>query len=241
MSKLKSLNRAEPSASQLPPKIPRPVTEVERRRQAVKAIKILEKRWPDAKCELYYRTHYQLLVSVVLSAQTTDKMVNACMQPVYDAGFEPATVIALGIPGLLEKIKRVGLAPTKAKNVYNLTKILLEEHGGKVPKTRDKLEALPGVGRKTANVILGELFGQPTLAVDTHVFRVTKRLGLHDENDPVKAEHVLTKIVPPSSLPKAHHLFIFHGRYLCKAQRPDCLNCPAAKICPSFMTTGKEI
>ena len=135
----------------------------------------------------------------------------------------------MGREELLQHIRTIGLAPTKAKNIYKLTGILLDENAGEVPRTRSDLEALPGVGRKTANVILGELFGEPTLAVDTHVLRVSRRLGLHKEKLPEKAEAQLMKVVDPKFLPKAHHWFILHGRYTCKAQKPLCEDCVVAK------------
>ncbi len=197
----------------------------------------LEANNPDPHCELYYETPFQLLVSVVLSAQTTDKMVNRCMVPVYQSKnppFTPDTVVSLGEKGLLELIRPIGLAPTKAKNVTNLSRILINQFGGCVPDNRSDLESLPGVGRKTASVILGELFHEPTLAVDTHVFRVTNRLGLQNEKTPEKAESELLKIIDPKFLPKAHHWFILLGRYTCKAQKPDCARCPLNELCPAW-------
>lgn len=207
--------------------------------QAEEVIKRLRRLNPHPRCELYYKTPFHLLVSVVLSAQTTDKMVNLCMQPLYDRGdFDCAHVLALGADGLLKQIKRIGLAPTKSKRVVALAKILTEQHGGEVPDNRDDLEHLPGVGRKTANVILGELFGQPTIAVDTHVFRVTHRLGLHHETTPEKCEQVLLDLIDPKYLPAAHHWFILHGRYTCKAIRPECGNCVLQDICPSYVSVS---
>lgn len=195
---------------------------------------------PDPRCELTYHTPYQLLVSVVLSAQTTDKSVNKVMEPLYTKDFTPKKIVALGAEGLLAKIRSIGLAPTKSKNVVRLSQILIEKHGGKVPSTREELEELPGVGRKTANVILGEIFGEPTLAVDTHVYRVSRRLGLQDESSPEKAELELLKVVDPSLLPAGHHHFILHGRYTCKAMSPDCENCVLADICPSYKVLAKS-
>ncbi len=189
---------------------------------------------PDPRCELFYKTPYHLLVSVVLSAQTTDKSVNKVMEPLYRAGFKPEDVLRLGADGLLAKIRSIGLAPTKSKNVYRLSDILLQKYGGNIPSTRAELEDLPGVGRKTANVILGEIFREPTLAVDTHVYRVSRRLGLQDEKTPEKAELELLKVVDPSLLPDGHHHFILHGRYTCKAMSPLCEQCVLADICPSF-------
>lgn len=200
------------------------------------ALERLRKLNPAPKTELYFKTHYQLLVSVVLSAQTTDKMVNRCMQPLYDAkeGFTPELALKWGEVKLLSFIKSIGLAPTKAKNVIRLSRLIIEQHGGKVPLLREALEELPGVGRKTANVVLAELAGEPTLAVDTHVFRVTKRLGLHREMQAEAAEKVLMTVVDRKYLPMAHHWFILHGRYTCKAQNPACSVCALSDICPSL-------
>lgn len=194
----------------------------------------LNKVNPDPRCELVYHTPYQLLVSVVLSAQTTDKSVNKVMAPLYTKTFTPENVIALGADGFLEKIRSIGLAPTKSKNVVRLSQILLEKYQGEVPGTRAELEDLPGVGRKTANVILGEIFREPTLAVDTHVYRVSRRLGLQDESTPEKAELELLKVVDPSLLPAGHHHFILHGRYTCKALAPACDVCVLTDLCPSY-------
>jgi endonuclease-3 len=188
----------------------------------------------DPKCELYYETPYQLLVSVVLSAQTTDKIVNRCMEPLYKSGFVPATVLAWGPEKFLEKIRIIGLAPTKSRNVLALTKIITERFDGNIPRSREDLESLPGVGRKTANVILGEIYREPMLAVDTHVFRVGKRLGLHGESTAEKAEAVLLKAFDKQHLPAAHHWLILHGRYTCKAKKPLCSECLLADICPSL-------
>jgi len=187
---------------------------------------------PNPRCELYFHTPYQLLVSVVLSAQATDKSVNAAMTELYDKGLTPADVLRMGEVGFLEKIRKIGLAPTKAKNVLKLTAIIHNRYGDVIPSTREGLEALPGVGRKTANVILGEIFREPTLAVDTHVFRVTKRLGLHRETSPEKSEPVLMKLIDKSWLPMAHHWFILHGRYKCVARAPKCGECDVADLCP---------
>jgi len=196
-------------------------------------------RWnkqnPDPRCELTYNTPYQLLVSVVLSAQTTDKMVNKAMDPVYKKDFTPNIAVELGEKGIYQLIKSIGLANTKAKNVYRLSQIILEKFSGKIPRSRADLESLPGVGRKTANVILGEIYREPTLAVDTHVFRVGKVLGLHQEKEATKAEKKLLELIDPKLLPKAHHWFILHGRYTCKARKPDCENCILSDICPKLI------
>ena len=198
-----------------------------------KAVRRWRKVMPDPRCELYYETPFQLLVSVVLSAQTTDKIVNRCMEPLYRQGFTPEQVVAWGREQLLSRIRSIGLAPTKSKNVVALSHQLLNKFEGEVPSSRVDLEALPGVGRKTANVILGELFGQPTLAVDTHVFRVGRRLGLHDAPSPIKAEKQLMGAFPKRYLPKAHHWLILHGRYTCKALKPLCAACVLSDLCDS--------
>lgn len=199
----------------------------------LEALRRFEDKDPSPHCELYYETHYQLLVSVVLSAQTTDKSVNRCMEPLHKAGFNPQTVVEWGELEFYQHIKTIGLAKSKAKYVYNLSKILLDKYEGKVPNTREALEALPGVGRKTASVVLGELFKQPTLAIDTHVYRVAMRLGLHKEKTPNAAEKVLLKQIPKKYLPRAHHWMVLHGRYVCKALKPMCGECILNDICPS--------
>lgn len=196
----------------------------------------LKQAIPNARCELIYYSPFQLLVSVVLSAKNTDKQVNKVMQPLYEAGFTPETVLNWGEAGLLERIRTIGLAPTKAKNVYKLSRILHEDYGDQVPTRHEELVALPGVGRKTANVILAEVFQQPTLAVDTHVYRVTRRLGLQDSSSPEKAERELLELIDPTYLPGAHHLFLLHGRYTCKAIKPDCSSCTLKDLCPSLET-----
>ena len=188
---------------------------------------------PTPHCELYYETPFQLLLSVVLSAQATDKSVNAAMTDLYKNGLTPDDVLALGEKGFLEKIRRIGLAPTKAKNSVKLSQIIKQKFSGKIPTTREDLESLPGVGRKTANVILGEIFKEPTLAVDTHVFRVTRRLGLHKCTSPEKAEEKLLSVIDPTWLPMAHHWFILHGRYTCTARSPQCGTCSVNDLCNS--------
>jgi endonuclease-3 len=193
----------------------------------------LKKLNPSPHCELYYETPYQLLLSVVLSAQATDKSVNAAVTDLYKDGLTVDHVIALGEKGFLEKIRRIGLAPTKAKNSVKLSKIIREKFNGEIPNTREGLEALPGVGRKTASVILGEIFKEPTLAVDTHVFRVTGRLGLHKSPTPEKAEQKLLSVINPKWLPMAHHWFILHGRYTCIARGPKCDLCKLNDLCTS--------
>ena len=209
-----------------------------------KIAKLCCERWeqenPNPQCELYYETPYQLLVSVVLSAQATDKIVNRTMKPSYQKGWGPQNVLKMGEEGFRKLIQSIGLTNTKARNVLRLTKKICEDYQGRVPNTREDLESLPGVGRKTANVILGELFRQPTLAVDTHVFRVSYRLGLQNEKTPEKAEHEILNYVDKALLPRAHHWFILHGRYTCKAKKPSCTLCILSDICPSYMGKPKK-
>ena len=188
---------------------------------------------PDPRCELYYRTPFQLLLSVALSAQTTDKAVNAAMTASYDAGLTPESVVAMGEKSFLHLIRRIGLAPTKAKRAVALARILIAQHGSQVPQDRASLEALPGVGRKTASVVLGEIFREPTLAVDTHVFRVTERLGLHHTKTADACSDVLSAVIGPQYLPTAHHWLVLHGRYVCKARAPLCGSCVLNDLCPS--------
>jgi len=186
---------------------------------------------PNPRTELVYRTPYELLVAVVLSAQATDKSVNLATARLFEAASTPDRMVALGVAGLEDYIRSIGLYRTKAKNVIALSKILLEEHGGEVPAEREALERLPGVGRKTANVVLNTAFGQPTVAVDTHIFRVANRTGLAPGKDPLAVEHKLLKLTPPEFLRDAHHWLILHGRYVCVARKPKCALCPIRDLC----------
>ena len=196
----------------------------------------LDAAYPDAQCALYYETPYQLLMSVVLSAQANDRIVNRCMRPHYELGLDLTTVLQWGYARLLRNIKQIGLAPTKAKNIMALSKILLDQHDGQIPNDRQALEALPGVGRKTANVILGELFQQQVLAVDTHVFRTTARSACTRRAQPALTgtvcEQQLLTVIDRHHLPHAHHLFIAHGRNTCHARRPACGDCTLNDLCP---------
>ena len=201
------------------------------RTQVATILTRLHKAHPDAQCALYYETPYQLLLSVVLSAQANDRIVNRCMRPHYERGLNLNTVLKWGYNRLLRNIKQIGLAPTKAKNIIALSKILQNTHDGQVPDNRQALEALPGVGRKTANVILGELFHQQVLAVDTHVFRTTARLGLHNAKTATPCEQQLLTVIDRHHLPHAHHLFIAHGRNTCHARRPACDTCVVNDLC----------
>jgi len=186
---------------------------------------------PHPVTELEYATPYQLLVAVVLSAQATDKGVNRATRQLFRAYPTPQSVATLGAEGIAEYISTIGLYPTKAKNVAALTAILLEKHGGEVPHDRAALEALPGVGRKTANVVLNIVFGEPTIAVDTHIFRVSNRTDLAPGKTVDAVEQKLLKAVPKEFRLHAHHWLILHGRYTCKARTPDCPRCSVSDLC----------
>lgn len=211
--------------------------------QRVEAIyAALQKANPAPTTELEYSTPFQLLIAVVLSAQATDKGVNKATRLFFDKIQTPQQLLAWGETNLLQAIKSIGLYKTKGKNVLALSHQLIEKHNGEVPKTRQELEALPGVGRKTANVILNTLYDEPTLAVDTHVFRVAHRLGFSKGTTPAKVEADLLRITPLSYLNLAHHWLILHGRYICVARTPKCRECPVSNFCPSyeiFMQNGK--
>ena len=186
---------------------------------------------PDPKSELEHATPYELLVAVVLSAQATDKSVNLATRKLFPVANTPTKIAALGVEGLEGYIRTIGLYRGKARNVIALSKILLDEHGGKVPRTREALEALPGVGRKTANVVLNVAFEESTIAVDTHVFRVANRTGLAPGKDPLAVETKLLKVTPKKYLRNAHHYLILHGRYTCVAKKPLCGKCPVYEQC----------
>jgi endonuclease-3 len=186
---------------------------------------------PEPKTELHYATPFQLLVAVVLSAQATDKGVNRATGPLFHDHPTPEALAALGEESIAAYIQTIGLYKTKAKNVAALSRIILEQHSGKVPHSREALEALPGVGRKTANVVLNIVFGEPTIAVDTHIFRVGNRTGLAPGKTPEAVEQKLLKAVPATYRQHAHHWLILHGRYTCKARTPDCPRCPIADLC----------
>jgi endonuclease-3 len=186
---------------------------------------------PHPTTELEYRTPFELLVAVVLSAQATDKSVNLATRRLYAVANTPAAIAALGEDGLIPYIQTIGLFRTKAKNVARLAQMLLEKHGGEVPRDRNSLEALPGVGRKTANVVLNTAFGEPTIAVDTHIFRVANRTGIAPGKDVDEVEQKLLKFVPTEFRQDAHHWLILHGRYVCKARTPECWRCTIAEWC----------
>jgi len=186
---------------------------------------------PHPKTELAYRTPFELLVAVVLSAQATDKSVNLATAKLFPVANTPDRIFRMGEEKLTGYIQTIGLFRTKAKNVIGLSRIILEEYGGEVPRTREQLERLPGVGRKTANVVLNTAFGQPTMAVDTHIFRVANRTGLGPGKDPLEVEQKLLKFTPPEFLKDAHHWLILHGRYVCVARKPKCPECLIRDLC----------
>ena len=186
---------------------------------------------PDPRGELAFINPYTLLVAVVLSAQATDASVNKATEPLFKLVDNPAAMVKLGETKLKEYIRTIGLFNTKAKNVIRLSQMLIDQHGGEVPVDRDILETLPGVGRKTANVVLNVAFAHPTLAVDTHIFRVCNRTGLAPGKTPRAVEDGLEKVVPPERKLHAHHWLILHGRYVCKARKPDCPACLINDIC----------
>ncbi len=186
---------------------------------------------PDPRSELEFATPYELLVAVILSAQATDRSVNLATRTLFPVARTPAAMVALGEEALAGHIRTIGLFRGKAKNVVAMSRLLLEQHGGDVPRTRAELERLPGVGRKTANVVLNVAFGEPTIAVDTHVFRVANRTCLAPGKDPLAVELKLLKVTPPEFLLHAHHHLILHGRYTCLARKPRCASCPVYDPC----------
>jgi endonuclease-3 len=194
---------------------------------------------PNPTTELEYGTPFELLVAVVLSAQATDKSVNLATRKLFPAA--PEKILKLGVSGLEDYIKSIGLYRTKAKNVVALSEILLKKHGGEVPAEREALEQLPGVGRKTANVVLNTAFGQHTVAVDTHIFRIANRTGLAPGKDVVTVENKLLKFTPPEYLKNAHHWLILHGRYVCLARKPGCPQCLIRDLCEYRQKTKADV
>jgi len=186
---------------------------------------------PHPTTELEYKTPFELLVAVLLSAQATDVSVNAATRHLFPVANTPQKILALGEEKLREYIQRIGLYKTKAKHLMQTCRLLVEKHGGAVPHTREELEALPGVGRKTANVILNTAYGQPTIAVDTHIFRVSNRTGLAPGKTPEAVEAGLVKRIPAEFMLHAHHWLILHGRYICKARKPRCPDCLIRDLC----------
>jgi len=195
---------------------------------------------PDPRSELHYINPYTLLIAVVLSAQATDKGVNKATAPLFAHVDTPGKMVALGEERLRDAIKTIGLYRTKAKNVIALSKALIENHGSEVPRDREQLQALPGVGRKTANVVLNIAFGESTLAVDTHVFRVAHRLKLAKGKTPLEVELGLLRVIPTDYLRHAHHWLILHGRYVCVARNPKCWECGLRPACKYYQTVRKK-
>jgi endonuclease-3 len=188
---------------------------------------------PLPSTELEYTNAFELLAAVLLSAQATDVGVNKATRKLFPVANTPQKVLALGVDGLTEYIKTIGLYRGKAKNLIETCRLLIERHGGEVPRTREELEALPGVGRKTANVVLNVVFGEPTMAVDTHIFRVSNRTGLAPGKNPLEVELTLLKRVPAEYMQHAHHWLILHGRYVCVARKPLCYECAVSRYCDS--------
>ena len=193
---------------------------------------------PHPTTELNYRTPFELLVAVVLSAQATDKGVNKATATLFPVASTPAAILDLGLEGLKGHIRTIGLYNSKAENLIRTCRILVERHDGEVPRDRESLEALPGVGRKTANVILNTAFGEPTMAVDTHIFRVANRTGLAPGGTPLAVEKKLLKVIPGEFLKDAHHWLILHGRYICTARNPKCPDCLISDLCEYKGKTG---
>ena len=200
----------------------------------------LKKANPRPTTELRYCTPFELLVSVILSAQATDKSVNKATVELFKVANTPQQIVDLGLRGLKRYIKTIGLYRAKARHIAAACRMLVERHGGEVPRTREELQALPGVGRKTANVILNVAFGQPTIAVDTHIFRVANRTGIAPGKNVDEVEARLLKFVPEEFRHHAHHWLILHGRYLCKARKPECPRCPISDLCEYRDKTGGD-
>ncbi len=201
---------------------------------------LLEERYPDARCELDHSTPFQLLVSTVLSAQATDIQVNKVMGPLYTELPDVDSWLNLSITEIEEKIKTIGLYKSKAKNIYNLVRKLVEDFNGRVPDTMEELLTLPGVGRKTASVVLANAFNIPAFAVDTHVFRVANRLGIVNEKDAEKTEAALLKAIDKNLWIQMHHLLIFHGRRTCAARNPKCHECTLTHLCKYYQDIAKK-
>lgn len=192
---------------------------------------ILEKTYPDAHCELNHENAFQLLIATVLSAQTTDKKVNKVTESLFKKYKTPEDFLELSEEELQEEIREIGLYKNKSKNIIALCKMLIENYGGEVPRTMEELVKLPGVGRKTANVVLSNAFGVPAIAVDTHVFRVSNRIGIACGKDVTETENQLMENIPKERWSRAHHLLIFHGRRTCSSRKPKCEECPIAPYC----------
>jgi endonuclease-3 len=203
-----------------------------KREQVVQMFDRLRAANPKPVTELHYNSPFQLLIAVLLSAQATDVSVNKATKQLFALAPTPAQMLALGLDGVTDSIKTIGLYRNKARNVIATCEILLSQHAGDVPRDRAALEALPGVGRKTANVVLNTAFGEPTIAVDTHIFRVSNRLKLAPGKDVLEVENKLMKVVPKPFRLDAHHWLILHGRYVCQARQPQCWRCSLADLCP---------
>ena len=211
-----------------------------RQEQARQIFTILRENNPNPTTELKYSNGFELLTAVILSAQATDVGVNKATDKLFPVASNAAAIVALGIEGLIPYIKTIGLYQTKAKNVVAMAQILLEKHNGEVPSTREELEELPGVGRKTANVVLNTLFHQPTMAVDTHIFRLANRLGIAKGKDVLEVERGLLAVIPDEFMLDAHHWLILHGRYICKARKPECERCAITQYCDYFHSGARE-
>jgi len=195
---------------------------------------------PEPKTELAYNSPFELLIAVILSAQATDVSVNKATAKLYPVANTPEAIYGLGVAGLSEYIKTIGLYNSKAKNVIETCRLLVEQHASQVPQTREALEALPGVGRKTANVVLNTAFRQPTMAVDTHIFRVSNRTGIAPGNNVLEVERQLLKFVPKQFLLDSHHWLILHGRYVCQARKPRCGSCRIEDLCDFKQKTSDD-
>jgi endonuclease-3 len=195
---------------------------------------------PQPASELEYTSVFELLAAVLLSAQATDAGVNKATRRLFPVANTPAKILARGEERLADDIRTIGLYRTKARNLLQTCRILVEQHGGEVPRTREALQALPGVGRKTANVVLNVAFGEPTIAVDTHIFRVSNRTGLAPGRNPEEVEQKLLERVPPAYVEDAHHWLILHGRYVCQARKPRCLECAVSRWCDSYPLVGPQ-
>lgn len=208
--------------------------------QKQQMLRALAEAYPDAKPALRFRNAYELLIAVLLSAQCTDERVNVVTKELFAKAPDAPSMVTLGEEAVREIIKSCGLYKNKAKNIVALSQILRDDHNGEVPKDRASLEKLPGIGRKSANVVMSVAFGIPALAVDTHVFRVSRRMGFSDGNDVRKVEDDLMALIPKKDWAAAHHWLIFHGRRCCKAQKPLCEGCPVEEICPKYYLKSKE-
>ena len=207
--------------------------------KAAELYRRLAKERPDPKTELEYTDPFTLVVAVALSAQATDVSVNKATKGLFKAANTPAKMVKLGEAGVAEHIRTIGLWRNKAKNVVALSQLILDKHGGVTPRTREDLEELPGVGHKTASVVLNEVYGEATIAVDTHVFRVSNRTGLAPETTPEKVEALLLQVTPDTYKRGAHHWLILHGRYTCLARKPGCPDCVIRDLCEYEATTGE--